>query len=62
MDETGTDDADCCRKIVGAIRSLVNAGSLQLNCARRLHEAFPVLVLLYDSETNDMEEEGTVCN
>ena len=40
LDESGTDDADCSRKVAsgrrvaGAIRSLVNAMSLELQCAR----------------------------
>ena len=40
LDESGTDGAECSRKIAsgrkvaGAIRSLVNARSLQLECAR----------------------------
>ena len=43
LDETGTDEAECSRKgangkkVAGAIRSLVNARSLQLDCARILH-------------------------
>ena len=38
------------RTIAGAIRSLVNARSLQLECARVLHESLVVLVLTYGSE------------
>ena len=40
LDESGTYEADCSRKVVsgrraaGAIRSLVNARSLQLECTR----------------------------
>ena len=37
------------RRAVGAIRSLVNASGLQLECARVLHES--LLVLMYGSET-----------
>ena len=33
-------------KVSGAIRSLVNAMGLQLECTRKLHEAFLMLVLL----------------
>ena len=39
---------------VGAIRSLVNAIGLEFECARVLHEALLVPLLLNDSET-DME-------
>ena len=57
MDESGTDEAVCSRKVVsgrrvvGAIRTLVNARSLQLECARVLHESLLVPVLTYGSET-----------
>ena len=37
-------------KVVGALRSLVNARGLQAECARVVHEALLVFVLLYDSE------------
>ena len=39
------------RKIAGAIRSLVNARSLQLQCAMVLNESLLVPVLTYGSET-----------
>ena len=39
------------RRVAGAIRSLLNAMDLQLECARVLHEALLVPVLMYDSET-----------
>ena len=39
------------RRIVGTIRSLVNARSLRLECARVLHEPLLVLFLMYSSET-----------
>ena len=39
------------RKVAGAFRSLVNAGSLQLHCKSVLHEALLEPVLLYGSET-----------
>ena len=44
LDESSTDEAECSRKmgsgrrVAGAIRSPVNASSLQLECARVLHE------------------------
>ena len=37
VDELGTDGAKYYRKVAGAIRSLVNAMRLQLECARMLH-------------------------
>ena len=39
------------RRVVGAIRSLVKARELQLNCARVLHETLLVSILMYGSET-----------
>ena len=39
------------RRVAGAIRSMVNARSLQLECARVLHESLLVLVLTYGSDT-----------
>ena len=57
LDESGTDGADCSRKVAsgrrfaGAIRLLINARSLQLECARVLHESLLVPVLTYGSET-----------
>ena len=57
MDESGTDEAECSRKVVsgrrvaGAIRSAVNARCLHLEHARILHKSFLVLVLKYGSET-----------
>ena len=56
MDESYNDKAECGRKGVsgrrfaGAIRSLVNARSLQHECARVLHESLLVPVLAYRSE------------
>ena len=38
------------RRVTGAIRSLVNARSFQLECARVLHESLVVHVLTYDIE------------
>ena len=37
--------------VAGAIRSLVNAKDLQLECAGVLHETLLVTVLMYGSET-----------
>ena len=57
LNESGTDRAECNRKmasgrrVAGAIRSLVNTWDLQLECARVLHEKLLVLVLMYGSET-----------
>ena len=57
MDESGTYEEECSRKLVsgrkiaGAIRSLVNARNLQLECVRALHESLLVPVLTYGSET-----------
>ena len=57
MDESGTDGAECNRKVTnerrvaGVIRSLVNARDLQLECSRVLHETLLVAVLMYGSET-----------
>ena len=57
LNESGTDRAECSRKVAsgrrvaGAIRSLGNARDLQLEWARVLHEALLVPVLMYGSET-----------
>ena len=57
LDESGTDEAECSkkvasgRKVASAISSLVNARSLQLECARVLHGSLLVPVLTYGSET-----------
>ena len=51
LDQSGTDEAECSRKmasgrrVAGTIRSLVNARSLQLKCTRVLHESLMVPVL-----------------
>ena len=56
MDESGTNEAKCSRKVAsgrrvaGTIRSLGNARSLQLECTRVLHELLLVPVLTYGSE------------
>ena len=39
------------RRVAVTIRALVNARSLQLECARVLHESMFVPVLMYGSET-----------
>ena len=39
------------RRVGGAIRSIVNARDLQLQCARVLHEILLVTVLMYGSRT-----------
>ena len=57
LDESGTDEAECSRKVAsgmrvaGDIRSLLNARSLQLECAKVLHESLLVPVLTFGSET-----------
>ena len=57
LNESGTDNVKCCSKVVSgrkvacAIRSLINARSLQLEYAHVLHEGLFVSVLLYGSET-----------
>ena len=57
LNESGTSEAECSRKVAsgrrvaGAIRSLDNARSLQLECARFLHEPLMVPDLKYSSET-----------
>ena len=51
MDESGIDEAECSRKVASerrvadAIRSLVNAWSLQFECAKVLLESLLVPVL-----------------
>ena len=58
LDESGTDGAECSRKVAsgsrvaGAIRSLVNARDLlHLDCASVLRETLLVPILMYGSET-----------
>ena len=58
LDESGTDESEYSRKVVvsgwrvaGTIRFLVNAWSLQLGCAKILHESLLKPVLTYGSET-----------
>ena len=61
MDESGTDGAECSRKVAsgkrvaGAIRSLVNGRDLQLECVRVLHETLLVTVLMYGKRRRDLE-------
>ena len=51
LDESGKYEAECSRKVAsgrrvaGAIRSLVNARSLQIECARVLHKSLLVAIL-----------------
>ena len=57
MDESGTDGAECSKKVesrrrvASAIMSLVNDRDLQLECSRLLHETLFVAVLMHGSET-----------
>ena len=57
LDISGTDGAECSRKVAsgrrvaGDIRSLVNARDLQLQYARILHETLLMPVLKYGSKT-----------
>ena len=57
LDESGADVAEyrrrvsSRRKVTGVITSLVNDRGLHLECARVPHEALPVPVLWYGSET-----------
>ena len=54
--ESGTDGAECSRKVAsarrvaGAKRFIVNARDLQFDCARVLHETLLVPVLINGSE------------
>ena len=63
LDESGTDEAECSRKVAGgrrvagAIRYLVNAKSLQLERARILYESLLVPIFTYGSETLTWREE-----
>ena len=57
LDKSGTDEAECSRKVasgrrlVGVIRFLVNARDLQYQWDRILHDTLLVPVLMYFSET-----------
>ena len=64
MDKSGTDGgAECSKKVAsrrrvaGAIRSLVNARDLQLECAKVWHEKLLVPILMYGSESMLWKEE-----
>ena len=63
LDKSGTDGAECSwkvvsgRRVAGAIRSIVNAMDLQLECAKVLRETLLILVLMYGSETMLWKEE-----
>ena len=46
------------RGVAGAISSLVNAESLELECAKVFHETFFVPLLMYGSETMIWREKG----
>ena len=62
LNESGTDGAECSRKVVsgrrvaGATRSLVNTRDLQLECARVLHETLLVPVLMYGRDRKSVVE------
>ena len=64
LDKPGSDKEQCSRKVAngrkvaGAIRSLVNINSLQLECSRVLHESLLVPVLKYGSETYGERRRG----
>ena len=57
LDEVGTHEAECRRKVesgvraAGAIRSQVDTRGLQLECARVLNESLLLPVLLYRTKT-----------
>ena len=56
LDEKGTDDEECGRKVsssrkmAGAIEALANAKSLSLECITVLHESLLIQALLYSSK------------
>ena len=64
LDESGTEETECRRKVAsgwrvaGATRSLVNARGLQLECPRVLHEALFVPVFMYGRDTTKWKEKG----
>ena len=66
LNESGTDDAECSRKVAsgrrvaGAIGSLFNAKNLQLECAKVLHESLLVPVT-YSSVTLIWREKERSC-
>ena len=57
VSEFWANPAECCmkvasgRRVAGAISSLVNTKSLQLECARIMHESLFMTVLMYGNET-----------
>ena len=57
LNEIGTEEKICRmkmasgRRVAGAFMSLVNAWSLQYDCAKVLHESLLVPALIYGSET-----------
>ena len=57
LDESGTEEAECSRKVAGAIRSLVKAKNLKIEYARVLHETLLVPVLMYGNATMLWKEE-----
>ena len=65
LDESGTDEAEYRRKVLSGkikLQGLIGScdvGSLQLHCARGLHEAFHVPVFMYGSETMIWREKET---
>ena len=59
LDESGTDEPDCSikvargRRVAVAIRSVVNATSLQLEWTRVLYDSLLVPVLTYGNESSE---------
>ena len=51
LDKSGTNGAECTKKVVGGKRVAGAIRNLQLECARVLHETLLVPVLMYGSET-----------
>ena len=66
FEESGTDEAQCSRnvasmrRVASAIRSLVNARSLQLECASVLHESLIVSILMYGREIWREKERSSI--
>ena len=66
MDESGTEEVMCLRKVAsgrrvaGEIRSLVNGRGLQLECPRVSYETLLVSVLMYGSDTLIWEEKSRI--
>ena len=65
LDKSSSDRTECCRKVatgrkvLGVIRSLLNARSLKLECSRVLQEGLFMVILMYGSETA-VEREGKI--